>query len=231
MRTIGLIGGMSWESTVLYYQHINEGIKAALGGLHSAKLVLVSVDFAQIERLQHQEQWQEAGMVLAQAAQSLQAAGAECVVLCTNTMHKLASTIQDAVNIPLLHIGDATARDILNAGISKVALLGTAFTMEQDFYRSRLEAHGLEVLLPNADDRADVHRIIYQELCMGNVSQESRARYIAIMLHLVGQGAEAIILGCTEIVMLVGDVDVGVPLFDTTTIHAHAAVAFALGNG
>lgn len=231
MRTIGLIGGMSWESTVLYYQHINEGIKATLGGLHSAKLVLVSVDFAQIERLQHQGQWQEAGMVLAQAAQSLQAAGAECVVLCTNTMHKLASTIQDAVNIPLLHIGDATARDILNAGISKVALLGTAFTMEQDFYRSRLEAHGLEVLLPNADDRADVHRIIYQELCMGNVSQESRARYIAIMLHLVGQGAEAIILGCTEIVMLVGDVDVGVPLFDTTTIHAHAAVAFALGNG
>ena len=231
MRCIGLIGGMSWESTVLYYQHINQGIKAALGGLHSAKLVLVSVDFAEIERLQHAGAWHEAGLILAQAAQSLQAAGAECVVVCTNTMHKLAQQIQDAVDIPLLHIGDATARAILNHDISKVALLGTAFTMEQEFYRARLQAHGLEVLLPNAADRADVHRIIYEELCLGEVRPESRARYIASMLHLVEQGAEAIILGCTEIVMLVGDVDVGVPLFDTTAIHAEAAVAFALGNG
>ena len=231
MRCIGLIGGMSWESTVLYYQHINQGIKAALGGLHSAKLVLVSVDFAEIERLQHAGAWHEAGEVLAQAAQSLQAAGAECVVLCTNTMHKLAQQIQAAVDIPLLHIGDATARAILNQDIGKVALLGTAFTMEQEFYRARLQAHGLEVLLPDAAERADVHRIIYQELCLGEVKAESRARYVSIMLRLVEQGAEAIILGCTEIVMLVGDVDVGVPLFDTTAIHAEAAVAFALGNG
>ena len=230
MRTIGLIGGMSWESTALYYQHINQGIKAALGGLHSAKLVLVSVDFADIERLQQQGLWHEAGAVLAQAALSLQAAGAECVVLCTNTMHKVASQIQAAVDIPLLHIGDATATNITNQGIANVALLGTAFTMEQDFYRARLEAHGLEVLLPNQTERADVHRIIYTELCVGEVSAASRARYIAIMLHLVEQGAEAIVLGCTEIVMLVGDVDVGVPLFDTTAIHAEAAVAFALGK-
>lgn len=230
MRTIGLIGGMSWESTALYYQHINQGIKAALGGLHSAKLVLVSVDFADIERLQQQGLWHEAGAVLAQAALSLQAAGAECVVLCTNTMHKVASQIQAAVDIPLLHIGDATATNITNQGIANVALLGTAFTMEQDFYRARLEAHGLEVLLPNQAERADVHRIIYTELCVGEVSAASRARYIAIMLHLVEQGAEAIVLGCTEIVMLVGDVDVGVPLFDTTAIHAEAAVAFALGK-
>ena len=231
MRCIGLIGGMSWESTVLYYQHINQGIKAALGGLHSAKLVLVSVDFAEIERLQHAGAWHEAGLILAQAAQSLQAAGAECVVVCTNTMHKLAPQIQAAVDIPLLHIGDATARAILNQDIGKVALLGTAFTMEQEFYRARLQAHGLEVLLPDAAERADVHRIIYQELCLGEVKAESRARYVSIMLRLVEQGAEAIILGCTEIVMLVGDVDVGVPLFDTTAIHAEAAVAFALGNG
>ena len=231
MRCIGLIGGMSWESTVLYYQHINQGIKAALGGLHSAKLVLVSVDFAEIERLQHAGAWHEAGEILAQAAQSLQAAGAECVVLCTNTMHKLAQQIQAAVDIPLLHIGDATARAILNQDIGKVALLGTAFTMEQEFYRARLQAHGLEVLLPDAAERADVHRIIYQELCLGEVNAESRARYVSIMLRLVEQGAEAIILGCTEIVMLVGEVDVGVPLFDTTAIHAEAAVAFALGNG
>ena len=231
MRCIGLIGGMSWESTVLYYQHINQGIKAALGGLHSAKLVLVSVDFAEIERLQHAGAWHEAGEILAQSAQSLQAAGAECVVLCTNTMHKLAPQIQAAVDIPLLHIGDATARAILNQDIGKVALLGTAFTMEQEFYRARLQAHGLEVLLPDAAERADVHRIIYQELCLGEVNAESRARYVSIMLRLVEQGAEAIILGCTEIVMLVGDVDVGVPLFDTTAIHAEAAVAFALGNG
>ena len=231
MRCIGLIGGMSWESTVLYYQHINQGIKAALGGLHSAKLVLVSVDFAEIERLQHAGAWHEAGEMLAQAAQSLQAAGAECVVLCTNTMHKLALQIQAAADIPLLHIGDATARAILNQDIGKVALLGTAFTMEQEFYRARLQAHGLEVLLPDAAERADVHRIIYQELCLGEVNAESRARYVSIMLRLVEQGAEAIILGCTEIVMLVGEVDVGVPLFDTTAIHAEAAVAFALGNG
>ena len=231
MRCIGLIGGMSWESTVLYYQHINQGIKAALGGLHSAKLVLVSVDFAEIERLQHAGTWHEAGEILAQSAQSLQAAGAECVVLCTNTMHKLAQQIQAAVDIPLLHIGDATARAILNQDIGKVALLGTAFTMEQEFYRARLQAHGLEVLLPDAAERADVHRIIYQELCLGEVKAESRARYVSIMLRLVEQGAEAIILGCTEIVMLVGEVDVGVPLFDTTAIHAEAAVAFALGNG
>ena len=231
MRCIGLIGGMSWESTVLYYQHINQGIKAALGGLHSAKLVLVSVDFAEIERLQHAGAWHEAGEVLAQAAQTLARAGADCIVLCTNTMHKLAPQIQAAVDIPLLHIGDATARAILNQDIGKVALLGTAFTMEQEFYRARLQAHGLEVLLPDAAERADVHRIIYQELCLGEVKAESRARYVSIMLRLVEQGAEAIILGCTEIVMLVGDVDVGVPLFDTTAIHAEAAVAFALGNG
>lgn len=230
MRTIGLIGGMSWESTVLYYQHINQGIKQALGGLHSAKLVLYSVDFADIERLQHEGLWHEAGEVLAQAARSLQAAGAECVVICTNTMHKLAQQVQEAVDIPLLHIGDATARTILNDGMSKIALLGTAFTMEQDFYRARLEAHGLEVMLPNEAERADIHRIIYQELCLGQINPASRQRYVDIMQGLVAEGAEGIILGCTEICLLVGDVDVGVPLFDTTTIHAQSAVAFALGQ-
>lgn len=230
MRIIGLIGGMSWESTVLYYCHINEGIKAALGGLHSARLVLYSVDFAEIERLQHAGDWDAAGRILAKAAQSLQATGAECVVVCTNTMHKLAAQIQDAVTIPLLHIGDATAQKIAEQGISRVGLLGTAFTMEQDFYRERLSAHGLQVLLPNAAERAAVHQIIYQELCLGVVNAASRARYVDIMRGLVAQGAEAIILGCTEIVLLVGDAaaEIGVPLFDTTAIHADAAVAFAL---
>jgi aspartate racemase len=174
MRCIGLIGGMSWESTVLYYQHINQGIKAALGGLHSAKLVLVSVDFAEIERLQHAGAWHEAGLILAQAAQSLQAAGAECVVVCTNTMHKLAQQIQDAVDIPLLHIGDATARAILNHDIRKVALLGTAFTMEQDFYRARLQAHGLEVLLP-ARPTAPMFTASFTKNCVWAKSAPSRA--------------------------------------------------------
>lgn len=228
MRTLGLIGGMSWESTALYYQQINRGVQDALGGLHSAQLILISVDFAKVAHLQQQGRWEEAGVMLANAAQSLQKAGAETIVLCTNTMHKVADMIEQAITVPLLHIADATAANIVAQNISKVALLGTAFTMEQDFYRERLQAQGLEVLLPNESERANLHRIIYEELCLGKVLPESRQTYTNIMQRLVNEGAQGIILGCTEIVMLVGDVDVNVPLFDTTAIHAQAAVDFAL---
>ena len=229
MKTIGLIGGMSWESTVPYYRAINETIKQRLGGLHSAKLVLVSVDFAEIEHLQKVGDWATAGQLLAAAAQSLERAGADFVVLCTNTMHKVAPAIEAAVSIPLLHIADPTAQAIKDAGVTTVGLLGTRFTMEQAFYKERLsEQHGLRVLVPPADARDTVHRIIYEELCLGQVRDDSRQAYRAIMDELVAQGAQAIILGCTEISLLVGPADASVPLFDTTAIHARSAALQAL---
>lgn len=229
MKTIGLIGGMSWESTIPYYRLINEGVKRHVGGLHSARLVLYSVDFAEIERLQHAGDWEAAGAVLVKAAQSLEAAGADCVVICTNTMHKVAPAVEAAVRIPLLHIADATALAIKAAGIHTVGLLGTRFTMEQDFYVGRLtQRHGLSVLIPEAEERETVHRVIYEELCLGQINPISRGAYRAAMAHLVQRGAQAIILGCTEISLLVGADDASVPLFDTTAIHAQAAVEFAV---
>ncbi|HEU4374734.1 MAG TPA: aspartate/glutamate racemase family protein [Telluria sp.] len=229
MKTIGLIGGMSWESTVPYYRQINETVRQHLGGLHSAKIILYSVDFHDVERLQHAGDWEAAGALLAVAARALESAGADFLVLCTNTMHKVAPAIEAAVAIPLLHIADPTAAAIRQAGFSTIGLLGTRFTMEQDFYRERLrERHGLAVLVPPPEDRAIVHRIIYDELCLGQVVQASRDEYRRIMDALVAQGAQAIILGCTEIALLVGQQDALVPLFDTTGIHARAAAERAL---
>ncbi len=229
MKTIGLIGGMSWESTVPYYRDINLVVKERLGGLHSARLILYSVDFHDIERLQHAGRWDEAGDMLADAAASLAAAGADFLVVCTNTMHKVAGAIEAAVNIPLLHIADPTAEAITQAGFRRVGLLGTRFTMEQDFYRSRLEStHGIEVLVPPQDDRDDVHRIIYDELCQGVIAEPSREIYRGVIARLVERGAEAVILGCTEIGLLVGESDSPVPLFDTTRLHARSAALHAL---
>lgn len=229
MKTIGLIGGMSWESTIPYYRQINEHVKARLGGLHSAKVVLYSVDFSEIERLQHIGDWDGAGRILAQAARAVEAAGAEAIVVCTNTMHKVAPAIAQAVRIPLLHIADATAEEIKAAKHSTVGLLGTRFTMEQDFYKGRLQdAHGLRVVVPDEADRAIVHRVIYDELCQGIVSAGSRADFRRIMQGLAEAGAQAIILGCTEISLLVGPEDSPVPLFDTTAIHARKAAEWAL---
>jgi aspartate racemase len=229
VKTLGLIGGMSWESTVPYYRLINEGVKARLGGLHSARLLLYSVDFAEVEHLQRVGDWDAAGFLLAQAAQTLQTAGAQGLVLCTNTMHKVAGTIEAAVGVPLLHIADATAQAIVAAGLQRVGLLGTRFTMEQDFYKARLtQRFGLDVLVPGQDDRDQVHRIIYEELCLGQVHAPSRETYRRVMGGLVAQGAQAIILGCTEIGLLVNDKDSAVPLFDTTALHAQAAVDWML---
>ena len=229
MKTVGLMGGMSWESTLPYYRLINEGVKARLGGLHSARLVLYSVDFAEVEELQRMGQWETAGTLLAQAAQSLQAAGAQGLVLCTNTMHKVAGAIEAAVDVPLLHIADATALAVQAAGCTRVGLLGTRFTMEQDFYKARLiDRFGLEVLVPSASQREDVHRIIYEELCLGQIHAASREVYRRIMADLVAQGAQAIVLGCTEISLLVSASDSSVPLFDTTALHAQAAVDWIL---
>ena len=231
MKTIGLIGGMSWESTIPYYRLINEGVKQRLGGLHSAKLILHSVDFDEIERLQRSGDWDAAGALLTRSAQLLETAGAELLVLCTNTMHKVAPAIESAVSIPLLHIADATAEAAKAAGIRRVGLLGTRFTMEQDFYVGRLtERHGLEVLTPTAPERDEVHRIIYEELCLGKILPASRESYHRIMDELVRRGAQAVILGCTEISLLVGKEDGPVPLLDTTAIHAQSAVEAALAS-
>jgi len=238
MRTIGLIGGMSWESTVPYYCSINEGVKRRLGGLHSARIVLYSVDFHDIEKLQHAGRWDEAGEILAAAAralaaaaQALVAAGADFIVLCTNTMHKVVGAIESAVTIPVLHIADATAAGIRRAGLRRVGLLATRFTMEQDFYRGRLESgHGIEVLVPDQAERDLIHRVIYDELCLGVISDTSRERYREIITRLAERGAEGIIYGCTEIGMLVSQADSPVPVFDTTQIHATAAVEFALAG-
>ena len=231
MKIIGLIGGMSWESTVPYYSQINEAVKQRLGGLHSARIVLYSVDFHEVEKLQHAGDWDAAGAMMAQAARALQAAGADFLVLCTNTMHKVASSIEAAVTIPLLHIADPTAAAIKQAGLSTVGLLGTRFTMEQPFYRDRLiERHGLHLIVPGPEGRETIHRIVYQELCLGVVKDESRNAYRRIMASLAAQGAQAIILGCTEISLLVSQQDSEVPLFDTTAIHARAAAQEALGR-
>jgi aspartate racemase len=229
MKIVGLIGGMSWESTIPYYRQINESIKERLGGLHSAKIILYSVDFHEIEKLQHAGNWLAAGEMLAGAALALESAGADFLVLCTNTMHKVASAIEAVIHIPLLHIADPTADEIKRAGFKTVGLLGTRFTMEQDFYKDRLsERHGLQVVTPNAQDREVIHRVIYDELCLGKITPESRVAYRRIMAELVWIGAEAIILGCTEISLLVKQQDSQVPLFDTTSIHARMAAEWAV---
>lgn len=228
MKTVGLLGGMSWESTLLYYRWINEGVKARLGKLHSARIALVSVDFQEIEELQHAGDWEQAGVALAEAAQQVQAAGADFLLICTNTMHKVAPQVEAAVSIPLLHLADATAQRIQAAGADTVGLLGTAFTMEQDFYRGRLAQQGLTVLTPEAEDRAIVHRVIYEELVLGIVREESRTEYLRIIDELAAHGAQGVIEGCTEIGMLVQQAHTRVPLFDTTAIHAQAAVDAAL---
>lgn len=228
MKTIGLIGGMSWESTQTYYQLINQLVRERLGGLHSAKLVLYSVDFAEIEALQHQGDWDATARILERAARSLEAAGADFLVLCTNTMHKVAKSIESAVSVPLLHIADATAQVLLRNGVTRVGLLGTRFTMEQAFYRERLEQQGLEVLIPDEAQREAVHSIIYQELCQGIIKADSRATYLDVVSSLSARGAQAVILGCTEIGLLIGAQDTSVKLYDTTEIHARQAVEFAL---
>ena len=230
MRTIGLLGGMSWESSALYYRLVNEAVRDRLGGFHSARVVLASVDFAEVESMQARGDWGSAGSLLAHEARMLQAAGADCVVLCTNTMHKVAEAIETAVDIPLLHLADVTADAVRDAGVARVALLGTRFTMEQPFYGDRLRAHGLEVLVPTAADRRLVHDVIYDELVMGVVREESRAAYIDVVGRLVEHGARGVILGCTEIELLLGPADVDVPVFATTRLHALAAVDFALGD-
>lgn len=229
MRWIGLIGGMSWESSAEYYRLINEAVKQRLGGLHSAQIILASVDFAQIESYQHAGEWDKAGALLADVAQRLVRAGAECVVLCTNTMHKVAPVITYELPVPFIHIADATAQQIVAHGITRIGLLGTKYTMEQDFYKGRLiEQFGLEVIVPSTPDRVDVNQIIYDELCLGIINDTSRQRYRAIMADLVAQGAQGIILGCTEITLLVGADDTSVPVFDTTRIHAQRAVEFSV---
>ena len=229
MKTIGLIGGMSWESSLEYYRIINEQVKEKLGGLHSAKSLMYSVDFYEIEKLQHQGNWSEATKLMIDAAQRLEKGGADFVVICSNTMHKMADDVQKSINIPLLHIADATAEKIRAKGIKKIGLLGTKFTMEEEFYKGRLiEKYGLEVLIPNEEDRKIVHDVIYNELCLGKINQPSKDQFIRIIDGLVGKGAEAVILGCTEIPLLVKQADVKVLLFDTTRIHAESAVEYSL---
>ncbi len=228
MKTIGIIGGMSWESTIPYYRQLNQAVKQRLGGLHSARCIIFSVDFYEIERLQHSGDWDAAGVMLADVAKKLEGAGADFILLATNTMHKVAATIEAAVSIPLLHIADATAMAINTAGFAKVGLLGTKFTMEQPFYRERLNQHGIEVVTPDEAERDLVHQIIYQELCQGDINTESKQAVRRVMAGLAWQGVEAIILGCTEIGLLVSKADAAVPLFDTTIIHAQAAVELAL---
>ncbi|MFI9720667.1 aspartate/glutamate racemase family protein [Streptomyces sp. NPDC052396] len=230
MKTIGMLGGMSWESTAEYYRLLNQLTRERLGGLHSAKCLLYSVDFAEIERLQVAGRWQEAGEILAEAAKSLEAAGAELLLICTNTMHKVAGQVSAATGIPLLHLADATAEAVRAAGCTRVGLLGTAFTMEQDFYRGRLAANGLEVLVPDEEGRRTVHRIIYEELCAGVIREESREAYRAVIRDLVAAGAEGVVLGCTEIELLVGAEDSPVPVFPTARLHAAAAVELALAD-
>lgn len=231
MKTIGIIGGMSWESSVLYYQAINRGVAESMGGLHSASLILYSVDFALIERLQHAGDWDAAGAVLNKAAASLQSAGADFLLIATNTMHKVADGILQGIEIPLLHIVDPTATALLQAGYRRVGLLGTGFTMSDEFYRGRMqEKFGLEVVVPEEDDQAQVHRIIYEELCLGKVDVDSRDVYLQVIDRLLARGAEAVILGCTEITLLVDQSHTQVPLFDTTALHAAAAVARSLGS-
>jgi aspartate racemase len=231
MKTIGLIGGMSWESTAHYYEQLNLGIKKALGGLHSAQILLYSVDFGPIEKLQNKEDWEGLGHIMVDAAQKVTKGGADFLLICTNTMHKLAPMVSDAVDIPLLHIADATAEVLVQDKIKTIGLLGTAYTMEQAFYKDRLtQKYGLDVIIPGETDRAAVHHIIYDELCQGKISEQSKKTYIAIAERLVQKGAQGIILGCTEIGMLLKPEDVDIRLYDTTKLHASKAVQWALNH-
>ena len=230
MKTIGLLGGMSWSSTIDYYRFINKGVQGILGGLHSAQIVMYSVDFDPIEKLQHKGDWDGTARILSNAAKSIERAGADFLLICTNTMHKVAPQVEKEITIPLLHIADATAEVLVNKEIKTVGLLGTAFTMEEDFYKGRLsEKHGLTVVVPSAEDRQIVHNIIYTELCIGKVEERSKMEFIRIIDALAGQGAEAVILGCTEIGMSIQQANTKMPLFDTTAIHAQKAVEYAIG--
>jgi len=231
MRTIGLLGGMSWESTESYYRALNEGVKQALGGLHSAKVAMVSVDFAEIETLQRDGRWDAAGEALAAAARQVEHAGADFLLIATNTMHKVAPQVEAAIDIPLLHIADATAESLVADGITRVGLLGTRFTMEQDFYKQRLsERYGIDVIVPDDTQRERVHRVIFEELCLGRIESASREAFLAVIDALHARGAQAVILGCTEIAMLIKATDTQVPLYDTTALHAEAAVQRALSG-
>lgn len=230
MRTIGLIGGMSWESTQTYYRLINQKVRDKLGGLHSAKLVLYSVDFSEIETLQHQGDWQRAAEVLCSAGRAVESAGAEFLVLCANTMHKIAPEIEQAIKIPFLHIADATARVLRDDGINCVGLLGTRFTMEQAFFRDRLEAHGIRIVVPDEPQRQYIHSVIYSELCRGVINPDSKSAFLNVIASLADRGAEGVILGCTEIGLLIRGSDTDVRLYDTAEIHAEQAVEFALGE-
>lgn len=228
MKVIGLLGGMSWESTDYYYQELNRGVRSRLGDLHSAHCIVYSVDFAHVERMQANGAWAEAGSYLGSCARSLQAAGAEIIILCTNTMHRVYAALKDAVDVPVLHIADGTASALIAAGIGKVALLGTRYTMEQSFYIERLEASGLEVVVPEMEDRSLIHKIIYSELCRGQVLQSSRETYLSVIDSLASRGAEAVILGCTEIGLLINKDNCPLPVFDTTLLHVEAALDHAL---
>jgi aspartate racemase len=228
-KMIGMLGGMSWQSTVEYYRLANELVRERLGGLHSARLVLGSVDFATVERMQVEDRWPEAGHLLAEVAVGLEAAGAEVLLLCTNTMHKVADQVEAAVSVPFIHIVDVTALAVRAAGLSTVGLLGTAYTMDQDFYRDRMARHGVRLIVPAPDDRAEVHRVIFEELCLGRVREQSRRAYQDILVRLVDQGAEGVVLGCTEIELLITAADSPVPAFPTTRLHVEAAVAASLG--
>ena len=230
MKTIGLIGGMSWESTAEYYRIINEEIKSRLGGLHSAKCLINSVDFEEIERYQSSGEWDSAGEILGNAAYSLQKGGADFIIICTNTMHKVVEKIKENIHIPILHIADATAKEIKRKNIQTVGLLGTKYTMEQDFYKSRIEEHDIKVIVPSGTNREKVNEVIYTELCLGKIVFQSREYYKRVIENLIQEGAKAIILGCTEIGLLIKQEDVSVPIFDTTRIHAVEAVHFALQN-
>ncbi|MCY9141176.1 amino acid racemase [Peribacillus frigoritolerans] len=228
MKTIGLIGGMSWESSLEYYRIINEEVKAKLGGLHSAKCILYSVDFEEIERCQAEGDWESSGKLLGDAALSLEKAGAEMILICTNTMHKVIGYIEEKVSLPILHIADSTAKQIQKSKISTVGLLGTKYTMEQDFYKTRIETNGIKVLIPSEEDRKVINKVIYEELCLGEIQQSSREYYKKVIKGLVDDGAEGIILGCTEIGLLVKPEDSEVPLFDTAVIHAIESVNMAV---
>ena len=229
MKTIGMLGGMSWESTATYYREINEGIKQNLGGLHSAKICLYSVDFDEIEKLQHADDWDTAAMVLAEGARKIEAGGADFLIICTNTMHRVASKIEQAISIPLLHIADATALKLKDDNITSVGLLGTRFTMEHNFYKSRItELFGIEVLVPESDERSLLHTVIYNELCLGKIENTSRQQCLEIISRLFARGAQAVILGCTEIALLISQDHTSIPLYDTTVIHANQAVSYAL---
>jgi aspartate racemase len=232
MKTIGMIGGMSWESTIEYYRILNETVKARAGGLHSAKILMLSLDFAEVEQMQHQGRWGEAARLLVTTAQQLEAAGADFIILCTNTMHKAAGEIEQSVGIPFLHIADPTGAAIRTKGLKKIGLLATRFTMEEAFYKARLqEGFALEVLTPGSEERAMIHRVIYEELCLGRIVPDSKARYLETIQRLVDRGAEGVILGCTEICLLVKPPDVSVPVFDTTYLHAVAAANYAMNGG